>query len=153
MNVVCVSPTCSEILRDRPPDFSSIWIFHGASKRRTALISSSSESKRTPSRSVYLSEVRSDLADPSCKKPPKYSKHSPHTHTCLGALARPELIREVDLGPFKHKVRSNRPDVVWLIPARDPDRFTQVDDGLPLRKFAYTVRCQACSATACWIDS
>merc|ERR1712087_1080408 len=37
---------------------------------------------------------------------------------------KPEFIREVDLGPFKHKV----------------------DDGLPLRKFAYTVCCSLLSS-------
>lgn len=61
VNVVCLSPTCGEILRDQ-----------------TELI---------------FERIKED------------------------SKLRAELIREVDLGPFKHKV----------------------DDGLPLRKFAYTV--------------
>ncbi|CAE7776486.1 CAND1 [Symbiodinium sp. CCMP2456] len=68
VNVVCVSPTCSEILRD--------------------------------STDLILERIKED------------------------SKQKPELIREVDLGPFKHKV----------------------DDGLPLRKFAYTVCCSLLAA-------
>ncbi|CAJ1379573.1 unnamed protein product [Effrenium voratum] len=68
VNVVCVSPTCSEVLQD--------------------------------STDLILDRIKED------------------------SKQKPELIREVDLGPFKHKV----------------------DDGLPLRKFAYTVCCSLLAA-------
>jgi len=61
VNVICLSPSCNEILR--------------------------------PHTDLIFERIRED------------------------SRQKPELIREVDLGPFKHKV----------------------DDGLPLRKFAYTV--------------
>eukprot|EP00930_Biecheleria_cincta_P085975 TRINITY_DN75343_c0_g1_i1.p1 TRINITY_DN75343_c0_g1~~TRINITY_DN75343_c0_g1_i1.p1 ORF type:complete len:1277 (-),score=337.39 TRINITY_DN75343_c0_g1_i1:197-4027(-) len=68
VNVVCLSPSCAEILRDH-----------------TELV---------------FERIKED------------------------SKMKPELIREVDLGPFKHKV----------------------DDGLPLRKFAYTVCCSLLTA-------
>jgi cullin-associated NEDD8-dissociated protein 1 len=68
-------------------------------------------------RKAALHSVNVVCTSPSCAELLR-----PHTEYILERIKedskpKPELVREVDLGPFKHKV----------------------DDGLPLRKFAYTV--------------
>ena len=137
VNVVCVSPTCSEILQDGNPDalihvsqllcslfcvqsFSCLLIFDVLSQN--PFLKDSTD--------LILERIKDDSKQRHFLL--KTVGHCPFPSD----LCRPELIREVDLGPFKHKVR-------WLQGIPRICCFVylwtfEVDDGLPLRKFAYT---------------